>query len=284
MTRELEKKIAESVELLQEGECLALALNPADGYYLAFSGGKDSQVLMSLCRVAGVRFRAYYSVTSIDPPDNVYFIRRYYPDVEFVHPKENFFRLIEKKGLPTMQRRFCCERLKEGLGAGNVVLTGVRAEESHKRSAYGAIEIYSRRKEHQLGSRERTIDQIMENEHQCIKGKDRVMLRPILHWTEEEVWEYIKEMKLPVNPCYKAVGRVGCMFCPFATKGQIAMYESRYPGFKMAVLRALAKFWLRGDEHIFQNPFQYYEWWKSKQTVARFKAAMANADMQVPSR
>ena len=283
MNEQLKQRVEYSIAQLRKGEQLALALNPDGGYYLAFSGGKDSQVLMELCKMAGVRFTPHYSVTSIDPPDNVYFIRQHYPDVIFDHPKENFFRLIEKKGLPTMQRRYCCERLKEGLGSGNVVLTGVRAAESRKRASYAQVEIYSRRKEHATGSRERTIEQIMENEHQCIKGKDRVMLRPVLYWTEEEVWEFIKERELPVNPCYESVGRVGCMFCPFATKGQIAMYETRYPGFKKAILRALDKYWLRTDEHMLPDPHQYYEWWKTKMSVKRFKEFIEGENVQLPS-
>lgn len=283
MSEHLTLRVEYSIAQLRKGEQLALALNPDGGYYLAFSGGKDSQVVMELCEMAGVKFTPHYNVTSIDPPDNVYFIRRHYPNVIFDHPKENFFRLIEKKGLPTMQRRFCCERLKEGLGAGNVVLTGVRAAESRKRASYSQLEIYSRRKEHATGTRERTIEQIMENEHQCIKGKDRVMLRPVLYWTEEEVWEFIKKRKLPVNPCYESVGRVGCMFCPFATKGQIAMYETRYPGFKKAILRALSKYWMRTNEHMLSNPFEYYEWWKTKMTVKRFKEFIEGENMQLPS-
>ena len=46
----LEEKIATSIELLKEGEKLALALNPQDGYYVAFSGGKDSTVLLDIVR------------------------------------------------------------------------------------------------------------------------------------------------------------------------------------------------------------------------------------------
>lgn len=283
MSAQLRQRVEYSITQLRKGEQLALALNPDGGYYLAFSGGKDSQVVMELCKMADVRFTPHYSVTSIDPPDNVYFIRRHYPNVIFDHPKENFFRLIEKKGLPTMQRRFCCERLKEGLGAGNVVLTGVRAAESSKRASYAQLEIHSRRKEHATGSRERTIEQIMENEHQCIKGKDRVMLRPVLYWTEEEVWEFIRERKLPVNPCYGSVGRVGCMFCPFATRGQIAMYETRYPGFKKAILRAIEKYWMRTNEHMLSNPFEYYEWWKAKMSVKRFKELIEDKNMRLPS-
>ena len=51
------------------------------GFKLMFSGGKDSQVLYDLMKKSGVKFTAYYCVTTNDPPENVYFIRKEYPDV-----------------------------------------------------------------------------------------------------------------------------------------------------------------------------------------------------------
>ena len=50
---------------------------PKEGYYLAFSGGKDSQVIYHLAKESGVRFEANYNITGIDPPELVYFIRKY---------------------------------------------------------------------------------------------------------------------------------------------------------------------------------------------------------------
>lgn len=144
----LQDKINKSIELIRRGEKLALALNPTDGYFVGFSGGKDSQALLQLVKMAGVRYKAYYSVTTNDPPANMYFIREHYPDVTFLHPKRNFFKLVERKGLPTMVHRFCCQELKEGAGVGCAVLTGVRGEESKKRAQYPDVKVYSRRKEH----------------------------------------------------------------------------------------------------------------------------------------
>lgn len=37
---------------------------PSDGYYLAFSGGKDSVVIKALADMAGVKYDAHYNVTS----------------------------------------------------------------------------------------------------------------------------------------------------------------------------------------------------------------------------
>ena len=270
---ELSEAIAKSLDLLVKGEALALSLNPNEGYHLAFSGGKDSQVLLHLAQLAGVRFRAYYNVCGLDSPENVYFIRKHYPDVKWLHPKEKIIQLIRKKGLPTMNVRYCCERTKESQGKGCVVLTGVRAEESHKRAKYAAIEIFSRRVEHQGKDKTRSEEWLKETEHECIKGQDRVMVRPMLHWTEAMVWEYINKNNIPVNPCYANRGRVGCMFCPFSSKKEIERCEHEYQGFYRAILSALKTYWAKTDKHELSTPIEYYEWWKSKKSLTDFKAS-----------
>lgn len=279
MTPELTEKINTAIALLRRGERLALAMQHDHGYFVGFSGGKDSQVVLELCRLAGVRYHAYYNVTTIDPPDNVRFIRERYQEVTFIHPKQTFMQLIARHGMPTMTRRFCCERLKEGAGAGFTVLTGVRAEESAKRSRYNELDIRSRRKEH-ADRHTVTLDTIEQNEHRCIKGKDKVMLYPILRWTQAEVWEFIQAYGLPVNPCYERGGRVGCMFCPFASKQQIDEYEAAYPKYKDGIIRALRLFWQKSDEHYLPTPEEYYEWWKSKKSVKDYKREKAQTSIQ----
>ena len=269
----LQEKIDYSISRIRKGEVLALALNPEKGYIVGFSGGKDSQVLLDLVIKAGVKFEAHYSVTSNDPPENVYFIRRYYKFVKFLHHERNFYRLMEVKGLPTIHHRFCCEKLKENVGTGSVVLTGVRAEESRKRAAYPELNIYSRRKEHADRSVVRTLESVIDNEHKCIKGKDKVMLYPILNWTASDVWQYIHDNKLPINPCYEKVGRVGCMFCPFARRSELEMYEERYPKFKELFLKSLSVYLEKRTEpdiYGLRTAQDYYDWWKSGKTVEKY--------------
>lgn len=279
---------AEAIALLRRSEALALAMNPEEGILVMFSGGKDSQVVYELAKQAGVKFTAYYIVTGNDAPDNVYFIRQHYPDVKFVHPREKYFKLVEKKGLPTLNRRFCCERIKEHVGAGSLVVTGVRAEESKKRAGYSEVMVRSRRKEWEQRGPHADLAEMELQEHRCIKGKDKVMVYPILHWTEAEVWAFIDNNHIPRNPLYVRVGRVGCMFCPFSSEKQMCWYERQYPLFYCALMRHLQKFWDKRDVHVFTAPELYYRWWKTKQSVMKYveqqkQLSMEFKDMRVAS-
>ena len=266
----MSSKIEDSIALIRKGEKLALAFNPEDGYFVGFSGGKDSQVLLDLVKRAGVKYKAHYNVTTIDPPENVRFIRQYYPEVHFIHPRQTFIKMIEKRGLPTIFHRFCCEELKEKTGAGNVVLTGVRADESTKRSQYNEVAIKSNRVEHADRLKKHTIEEIEQNEHRCIKGKDAIMVYPILNWTETEVWQYIADNNLPHNPCYNIAGRVGCMFCPFANKRQIEFYEQKYPKYKDAIMKHLRIYLANNPRTTNMGADEYYDWWKSKKSLKKW--------------
>ena len=80
------------------------AFVPPEGYYLAFSGGKDSQCVYHLCKEAGVKFDAHYSLTTVDPPEVIYFIREHYPDVIVDKPDLTMWQLIVKKGMPPTRK------------------------------------------------------------------------------------------------------------------------------------------------------------------------------------
>ena len=113
---------------------------PPEGYYLAFSGGKDSVVVKALADMAGVKYDAHYNVTTVDPPELVTFVKQHHPDVIFEKARYKdgshitMWNLIVKKKIPpTRIMRYCCHELKEGGGEGRTVITGVRWAESVRR-------------------------------------------------------------------------------------------------------------------------------------------------------
>lgn len=264
-----------SIYYLLRGQYVANSLAPEIGYHLAFSGGKDSQVLLDICKRIGIRYTAYYNNTTIDPPDNIYFIRDHYPEVRIIHPKRTFLQLIEVKGLPTVFHRFCCDRLKEGSGAGRVLLTGVRSDESATRAKYTITRVHSRRKENLDKGRNRDIEQIIIDNHQCIRGKDRISHSVLLGWSDENIREYHEVMKLPRNPCYARSPRVGCMFCPYSRRGEIEYWFLQYPRWRTAILKALQTYldnhptaWvINGSQWSAE---QCLDFWLSKQKLDKY--------------
>lgn len=132
---ELGEKVKKSIERLK-------AFEPPEGYYLAFSGGKDSVVCKALLDMAGCRYDAHYRITSVDPPELVQFIKDKHPDVARDYPRYSdgtvatMWNLIPRKLMPpTRLVRYCCQVLKESGGDGRMTVTGVRWAESVNRKA-----------------------------------------------------------------------------------------------------------------------------------------------------
>lgn len=123
---------------------------PPEGYYLCFSGGKDSVVIKALADMAKVKYDAHYNLTSVDPPELVRFIREQYSDVAIEKPRDKdgkqitMWNLIPKEKMPpTRIARYCCKVLKEGGGVGRFTVTGVRWAESARRARLGGLELDS---------------------------------------------------------------------------------------------------------------------------------------------
>lgn len=217
---------------------------PEEGYYLAFSGGKDSVVIKALADMAGVKYDAHYNITSVDPPELVRFIKEKHPDVSREKPRDKegnpktMWNLIPKKKMPpTRLVRYCCAELKEGGGEGRFVVTGVRWAESAKRKTRGGLEVDN-------GTKRRSIEDADNPENSKMvrfcptKGKH--ILNPIIDWTDDEVWEFIHEFNVPYCELYdKGFKRLGCIGCPMSTRK--AKELELYPTYKRAYLRAFDK-------------------------------------------
>lgn len=268
MEANLQEKIGYSIALIRRAEKLSLAMQPNVGFHVGFSGGKDSQAVLELVKMAGVKYRAVHNVTTNDMADNVRFIKHNYPEVEFSIPEKSYLQLIAQKGVPTVFNRWCCALFKEAYGAGYVVLTGVRREESRKRASYEEISKWSRTK----GSRGNVdLEKMEANEFHCVNGKDKFMVYPVLEWTEKDVWDFIGMRNLPVNPCYEKHERVGCVFCPFARKNEIKAYCEAHPKLEEAFIHAIERYLKRGGEcQKLQSAEDYYNWWLSKKSLAEY--------------
>lgn len=213
---------------------------PEEGYYVAFSGGKDSIVTLDLVRRSGVSFDAHYNWTTVDPPELARFIRAEYAGVAWEQPDETMWALIRRKGFPpTRFRRYCCEALKERGGGGRFVVTGVRAAESSRRSRRGLVEA-------------------------CKRDAGKRLLHPIIDWSNEDVWQYIREGELPYCSLYdEGFKRLGCVMCPMQTLPQMKRDEARWPKIASAYRRAITRgFNARPPrDGGFTTGEEMYAWW-----------------------
>ena len=272
-SRPLARKIEHSVELLRKSEKMALRLDPDDGFYLAFSGGKDSQCLYHVAKLAGVRFNAHMNLTSVDPPEVIRFVKTQYPDVELIKPRMSIYEMAKKKHiLPTRTLRWCCVEFKETSGVGKVTLTGIRKTESARRAKREEISTTIKGKRN-----EETFDQWSEHEENmvaCIGGKDKILVSPIIYWTERDVWEFLNVNGIPHCELYdKGYARIGCICCPMSQSRQKAKDIKRWPHVKRNWLKTIQ--WMIDNgyiNHNFNDAETGFRWWISGKSYKQFYA------------
>lgn len=249
----LEEKIEKAIELIRCFEKQALNLSD-EGYYVCFSGGKDSIVLAKLFEMAGVKYTLNYSNVTIDPPELVQFIKRKYPQAIWHNPKKNLPMMMVDIGMPpTRLRRWCCLHYKERGGDGLSKATGVRAQESSRRKGLW-----------------KTINKDRDN--------GLPIICPILYWTDENIWEFIHSNSMPYCSLYdEGFKRLGCVGCPMANKQRKSQF-ARWPKYEQMWRRGFKAMFdkykglpkkngeLRSME-IFNSADEWFDWWMEEKNV-----------------
>lgn len=239
---------------------------PQDGspYHIAYSGGKDSDVIRILAKIAGVNHTIHHSLTSADAPETVRYVRSI-PDIQIDIPRykdgtrKTMWNLIPKQGFPpTRIMRYCCVELKEWAGKGEFVVTGVRLEESTNRAKNsGLIQINSK-----IAKAEKILTKynvpyrisdkggvVLDYDNErlgsasnavqyCFRSQSTT-INPIIDWTEDDVWEFLHHYGCEGNPLYQCgKKRVGCIGCPMATKKVRKQSFEEYPKYKQNYIAA----------------------------------------------
>ena len=219
-----ERKVQHAIKLLQ-----SIPQDCPGGVEISYSGGKDSDVILELAKMAGIPYEAIYKNTTVDPSGTIKHCKD--NGVTILNPEMSMLQLIEKKGWPTRRARFCCSYLKEYKVKDRAV-QGIRRSESTARAKrYKEPEIcrvYS------------------------AKEKVRVYL-PILEWTDEDVARFIAERGIKCHPLYydeqgnfHVERRLGCCGCPMQSDNGKADFK-KYP--------KMLKAWIqRGKKYLDNHP------------------------------
>jgi phosphoadenosine phosphosulfate reductase len=271
MKVELERKAIERLK----------AFEPEDGYYLCYSGGKDSDVIKILAHLAGVNFEAVHNLTTVDAPETVNYIRSQ-SDVRIDYPELSMWRLIEKKGMPpTRLIRYCCSELKERGGKGKVKITGVRWDESNNRKENGGlVKIIGKPKTMQRFADENNVNYGLTKQNGLILNYDddasrrmvehcyrttSTMVNPVIDWKDADVWQFLRHYDCRSNPLYECgFNRIGCIGCIMARKHRKVEFEL-YPKYKENYIRAFDRMLIArknaGKPTQWQSGKEVFSWW-----------------------
>lgn len=282
MRGSLSEKVKKSIERLK-------AFEPDDGYFLAYSGGKDSDAIKILAGLANVKFEAVYNLTSVDAPETVNYIKSQ-KDVKIEIPRYKdgsqitMWNLIVKKSSPPLRiSRYCCSELKESAGVGKIVITGVRWSESTRRKEHSdLIQFIGKPKTTQRLAEEIGADYKVTNQGGVILNTDndesrrmvelcyrtrKTIVNPIIDWTDEDVWEFLNHYGCKSNPLYECnFKRVGCIGCPMAASHRKYEFEM-YPKYKIAYIKAFDRMITRRIERglpvndSWKTGEDVFNWW-----------------------
>lgn len=225
-----------------------------DAFASAFSGGKDSQVVLDLVsRALGSKtYYASFTDTGMELPVTLETVKK---TKEKYSKKFSGFRMIEcksyepaidqwrKYGPPSRFSRWCCSVRKSSLFTRTmkdvlkttsqpkiVVFEGVRADESSRREKYDRV-------------------------GKGVKHINLINARPIFYWNNSEIYLYCIEQGVDLNQAYiQGLTRVGCNICPFASSWSESLINMLYPELVQPyvdVIKALAHgVGLRNEEKI----------------------------------
>lgn len=236
--------------------------------YVAFSGGKDSTVLLHIVRSMYPEVPAVFADTGLEFPEIRDFVRQT-ANVVWVKPRKNFKQVLEEEGYPIISKSVA-RRLRDlknptdkNASSRALYLTGVKRDGTHGAQVSRLAQKWHRLIDAPFKVSEKCCDYMkkypsidyekesrrvpfvgtMADDSQqreteyirsgCNSFSGRHKSAPIAFWTEADVWDYIKVNEVPYCEIYdKGERRTGCIFCMFGIaqdKGRFERLKELHP-------------------------------------------------------
>lgn len=219
--------------------------------YVGFSGGKDSTVLLDLCRVIKPDIKAVFCNTGNEYPDIVRFVRELKAvdgyNIEIIYPKLKPKEVFEKYGFPLVSKEQSQSIYEVRHTKSQSIINrrlGLEPQYKNKPSVIADKWLFLLRekfstshkcceclkkhpfKEYEKKNKLHPIMGVMASESlmrekmylknggcNSFEG-GRIKSLPLSIWLEEDIWAYIKERNLKIADIYyKGAKRTDCMFC-----------------------------------------------------------------------
>lgn len=268
----LEQKIDHSIGTIE-----AFISRTGKTPYVSFSGGKDSTVLLDLCRrFVNKDIKAVFDNTGNEFPEIVKFVRTI-ENVTFISPKINIREVIANNGFPLISKEVAKE-IRDAKTTKSEKLLKIRLYGTDSKKGYTSGKIPEKWKyliplpfmisekccdilkkrpfaRYQRETGELPIIGTMAQESQLrqqqyirrggcnsFEGK-HIGSYPLSIWTEADIWEYIQKFNVPICSLYSHPGckRTGCMFCGFGAhlekRSRFALLYDLHPAAYKAFMR-----------------------------------------------
>ncbi len=161
-------------------------------------------VMMHLAKTHGLRFPVFTLDTGLLFPETIELKKRledfFGYEIEGLRPDFTVEKQAEIYGAELWKREpdMCCTMrkvlpLQNKLADLDCWITGLRRQQSDTRSKIGIVELYI---------------------FDAATNRDIAKLNPMANWSREQVWDYIKQHKIPYNPLHDQGYRsIGCWPC-----------------------------------------------------------------------
>jgi len=214
--------------------------------YVAFSGGKDSTILLHIVRSLYPDVPAVFANTGLEYPEIVEFVKTI-DNLVVLRPKKSFKLVISEYGYPIISkeqsqyisqfRNAKSEKTKDtrwngnkwGLGKISEKWKFIVTDHTDLKVTDRCCEFFKKepfkRYEKETGrwgfvgamagesSHRKTL--YLKDECNGFKKK-RPISKPLSFWNESDIWKYARYFNIEISPIYSmGYDRTGCMFCMY---------------------------------------------------------------------